>query len=82
MILEFEGVYHEAEVWINDIKAAFRPYGYTNFYVDATELFHIGKHNHISVILQKCRSAKQPLVFGAGIYRPVTLWVGMIYTFR
>ena len=22
MILEFEGVYHEAEVWINDIKAA------------------------------------------------------------
>ena len=38
MILEFEGVYHEAEVWINDKKAAFRPYGYTNFYVDVTEL--------------------------------------------
>ena len=30
-ILEFEGVYHNAEVWLNGQKAAFRPYGYTNF---------------------------------------------------
>ena len=29
-ILEFEGVYHNAEVWLNGQKAAFRPYGYTN----------------------------------------------------
>lgn len=32
--LEFEGVYHNAEVWLNGEKLAFRPYGYTNFYVD------------------------------------------------
>lgn len=29
-ILEFEGVYHNAEVYINGEKACFRPYGYTN----------------------------------------------------
>ena len=76
MILEFEGVYHEAEVWINDIKAAFRPYGYTNFYVDVTELFHIGKHNHISVIARNANQPNSRWYSGAGIYRPVTLWVG------
>ena len=31
LVLEFEGVYHNAEVMINGEKAAFRPYGYTNF---------------------------------------------------
>ena len=30
-ILEVEGVYHNAEVWLNGQKAAFRPYGSTNF---------------------------------------------------
>ena len=33
LVLEFEGVYRKAEVWLNGKKAAFRPYGYTNFYV-------------------------------------------------
>ena len=28
---EFEGVYHNAEVYLNGKKAAYRPYGYTNF---------------------------------------------------
>ena len=35
-VLEFEGVYHNAEVWLNGEKLAFRPYGYTNFYVELT----------------------------------------------
>ena len=35
-ILEFEGVYHNAEVWLNGQKAAFRPYGYTNGSLPAT----------------------------------------------
>ena len=34
---EFEGVYHNAEVYINGVKAAERHYGYTNFYVPANE---------------------------------------------
>ena len=34
VLLEFEGVYHNAEVYINGKKAGYRPYGYTNFYVD------------------------------------------------
>ena len=34
VLIEFESVYHNAEVYINGKKAAYRPYGYTNFYVD------------------------------------------------
>ena len=37
-ILEFEGVYHNAEVWLNGQKAAFRPYGYTNFMLIARRI--------------------------------------------
>ena len=34
VLIEFESVYHNAEVYINGKKAAYRPYGYTNFYVE------------------------------------------------
>ena len=72
-ILEFEGVYHNAEVWLNGQKAAFRPYGYTNFYVDCAPYLHAGE-NELRVI---ARNADQPIsrwYSGAGIYRPVQLW--------
>jgi len=75
MILEFEGVYRRAEVWINGKQAAFRPYGYTNFYVDVTKLLRVGEENTVQVI---CRNADQPnsrWYSGAGLYRPVSLWV-------
>ena len=41
-VLEFEGVYRCAEVRINGKKAGFRPYGYTNFYVDCDEFLKAG----------------------------------------
>ena len=37
VLIEFESVYHNAEVYINGTKAAYRPYGYTNFYRLADE---------------------------------------------
>lgn len=76
MILEFEGVYHNAEVWVGEKKAAYRPYGYTNFYVDVTELFHAGEKNEIRVIARNADQPNSRWYSGAGIYRPVTLWVG------
>ena len=35
LVFEFEGVYRNAEVYLNGKRAGFRPYGYTNFYVEA-----------------------------------------------
>lgn len=72
-ILEFEGVYHNAEVWLNGQKAAFRPYGYTNFYVDCAPYLHAGE-NDLRVIARNADQPNSRWYSGAGIYRPVQLW--------
>ena len=72
-ILEFEGVYHNAEVWLNGQKAAFRPYGYTNFYVDCAPYLHSGE-NELRVIARNADQPNSRWYSGAGIYRPVRLW--------
>ena len=75
-ILEFEGVYHNAEVYINGVRACERPYGYSNFYVNASEYFRYGEKNEILV---KAFNSDQPnsrWYSGTGIYRPVWLWEG------
>ena len=72
-ILEFEGVYHNAEVWLNGQKAAFRPYGYTNFYLDCAPYLHAGE-NELRVIARNADQPNSRWYSGAGIYRPVQLW--------
>ena len=72
-ILEFEGVYHNAEVWLNGQKTAFRPYGYTNFYVDCAPYLHAGE-NELRVIARNADQPNSRWYSGAGIYRPVQLW--------
>ncbi len=76
LILEFEGVYRNAEVYVNGEKAAFRPYGYTNFYVDITNLVKIGQENVVKVIARNADQPNSRWYSGTGIYRPVSLWVG------
>lgn len=75
-ILEFEGVYHNAEVWLNGQKAAFRPYGYTNFYVNCAPYLHSGE-NELRVIARNADQPNSRWYSGAGIYRPVQLWTAM-----
>ena len=73
LLLEFEGVYRKAEVYVNGEKAAFRPYGYTNFYVDLGPFVHAGK-NAIEVRAYNADQPNSRWYSGAGIYRPVRLW--------
>ncbi len=75
LTFEFEGVYHNAEVYINGQKAAYRPYGYTNFYVRANAFLKFGEDNEIKVIARNADQPNSRWYSGAGIYRPVTLWV-------
>ena len=72
-VLEFEGVYRKAEVWVNGKKAMFRPYGYTNFYVNLDTFVHAGE-NTIEVIARNADQPNSRWYSGAGIYRPVKLW--------
>lgn len=73
-ILEFEGVYHNAEVWLNGDKLAFRPYGYTNFYVDLTGKLLAGEEHTLEVVARNTDQPNSRWYSGAGIYRPVVLW--------
>lgn len=74
LILEFEGVYHNAQVSLNGEQLLFRPYGYTNFYVDLTHKLRFGQENTLEVIARNADQPNSRWYSGAGIYRPVTLW--------
>lgn len=76
VIMELEGVYRKAEVWIGEQQVSFRPYGYTNFYVDLTPYLEIGKEIPIRVIARNADQPNSRWYSGAGIYRPITLWIG------
>lgn len=68
---EFEGVYHNAEVYLNGKKAAFWPYGYSNFYVPAISFLRYGEKNKIRVIVRNGDQPNSRWYSGTGIYRPV-----------
>lgn len=72
---EFEGVYHNAEVYLNGEKVAYRPYGYTNFYIDADPYLKYGEKNQIRVIAHNADQPNSRWYSGAGIYRPVWMYV-------
>lgn len=72
---EFEGVYHNAEVYLNGEKAAYRPYGYTNFYIDADPYLKCGEKNQIRVIAHNADQPNSRWYSGAGIYRQVWMYV-------
>ena len=73
-VLEFEGVYHNAEVYLNDEKVAARPYGYTNFYVDLTDRLLPGG-NCLRVLALNAKQPNSRWYTGSGIYRPVNLYI-------
>ena len=75
VLIEFEGIYHNGEVYINGKKAAYRPYGYTNFYVD-TEGFSSMEREWDQVIARNADQPNSRWYSGTGIYRPAYLYVG------
>lgn len=72
-VLEFEGIYRKADVWINEKKVAFHPYGYTNFYVELDEYLQAGV-NTVEVIARNADQPNSRWYTGSGIYRPVKWW--------
>lgn len=75
LVIEFEGVYHNAEVYLNEEKVAFRPYGYTNFYVDISEKVKINEENELKVIARNADQPNSRWYSGSGIYRPVQFYI-------
>lgn len=74
VLLQFEGVYKNAVVFINGKEAGGAAYGYIPFFVNADEYLVDGENT----IRVEC-SVRHPdsrWYTGSGIYRPVWLWEG------
>lgn len=76
ILIEFEGVYHNAEVYLNSKKIYFRPYGYTNFFVDISKELIFDEINVLEVVAHNSDQPNSRWYSGAGLYRPVHLYVG------
>ena len=74
ILVEFEGVYKNATVRFNGKELCFHPYGYTGFFVELEGL-KIGEENVLTVTADNSRLPNSRWYSGAGIYRPVWLYV-------
>ena len=74
--LELEGVYHNAEVWLNGRLAEQRPNGYTQLLMEVDPYFLYGEENVLEVIARNADQPNSRWYSGAGIYRPVWLYLG------
>lgn len=75
VILEFEGVYKDADIYLNGDLLKKHFYGYTSFHVDLTDWIRIGQENKISVTARNDDQPNSRWYSGSGIYRPVHLMV-------
>jgi beta-galactosidase len=70
--IEFDGVYMNSDVWINDHHLGNHPYGYSSFYYDLTSYVKEGE-NLISVRVDNSQQPNTRWYSGSGIYRNVWL---------
>ncbi|MEJ7676123.1 MAG: sugar-binding domain-containing protein [Chitinophagaceae bacterium] len=72
IIIQFDGVYMNADVWVNGQHIGNHPYGYTSFYYDITNNIKLGTDNVIAVEV-KNEGQNSRWYSGSGIYRHVWL---------
>ncbi len=74
--LEFDGVYRNAEVWVNGQKAASWHNGYRNSFIPIHDFLKCGHENEIRVIADNSQFPNSRWYTGAGIFRNVTMHIG------
>lgn len=77
ILFQFEGVYRNAKVFLNEKEAGGAAYGYIPFFVCADGLLQYGSKNTIRVVADASRQPDSRWYSGGGIYRPVWLWTGV-----
>ncbi|WP_033194784.1 glycoside hydrolase family 2 TIM barrel-domain containing protein [Ochrovirga pacifica] len=72
----FDGVYNNAEFWINVMRIGNHPFGYAPIFYDLTDLLAPkGQKNRLSVRVDHSRYADSRWYTGSGIYRNVQMVV-------
>ena len=74
--LEFEGVYMNTAVRVNDNAVGRHPYGYTGFLCDITDYLFYGEDNAVRVVVSNSHQPNARWYTGTGIYRHVWLVSG------
>jgi hypothetical protein len=69
----FEGVYRNAEVFINGVSLGTRPNGYISFMYELTPHIKFGEKNILAVRVDHSKSIDSRWYTGSGIYRDVYL---------
>lgn len=72
--IEFDGVYQNSDVWINDHHLGHYPGGYVSFYYDVTPWLRAGE-NVLTVRVDNSKQPNSRWYSGSGIYRHVWLTV-------
>jgi beta-galactosidase len=73
VLIEFDGVYMNSEVWCNGHFCGVRPYGYSSFCYDLTPFIKAGEPASIAVRVDNSRQKNSRWYSGSGIYRHVWL---------
>jgi len=72
--IQFDGVYMNADIWLNGNHLGNHPYGYTSFWYDITEGINFGGQNTLAVRVRN-EGRNTRWYSGSGIYRHVWLTV-------
>lgn len=75
IFVEFEGVYCNAFVYVNEAYVGKCPYGYTDFFFNITNYISFGTENIIKVLVRNGIPSARWYT-GGGIYRDVNLLIG------
>lgn len=76
VVIQFDGVYDNSEVWINGHYLGKRPYGFISFYYNLTPYLHFGSQkNIIAVRVDHSHFADSRWYTGSGIDRNVWLYI-------
>lgn len=73
-VIQFDGVYMNADVWLNGRQLGIHPYGYTSFWYDITDDLKYGSENVVAVKVRN-EGENSRWYSGSGIYRHVWLTV-------
>ena len=73
ILIEFDGIYRNSEVWINGHYLGKRPYGYSTFEYELTPHLVYGQPNVIAVKVDNSQQPNSRWYSGSGIYRNVWL---------
>jgi Glycoside hydrolase family 2 C-terminal domain 5/Glycosyl hydrolases family 2, TIM barrel domain/Glycosyl hydrolases family 2, sugar binding domain/Glycosyl hydrolases family 2/Domain of unknown function (DUF4982) len=79
IVITFDGVYHDATIWLNGKKLLTHRYGYTSFSIELNEFLHFGGTNVLAVKVDTSGNHTR-WYSGSGIYRHV--WLDLAEPFR